>query len=358
MTTAAFVGPGRYVQGTDVLEAAAEQFGRLDADRALLVGGETALSVVGGALTEALETGGTEVERRSGVDSCTESRVTQLRNRITGTGADIDLVVGVGGGTALDAAKAAASRSQTEYAAVPTVPSTNAAASSVAVLYDEHGRTAGTELRDRPPELVLADTSVLADAPADYLRHGLGDALAARFEAAACAEADGRTVHGTAPTDVGRSIARRVHGVIVERGTEALADAERGEPTVAVGSAVEAILLGSALGFENGGLAGAHALEVGFRVAGVTEPPHGLLVGFCTLAQLHVEDAPAAASVANLLDDLGLDVTLDELNVDEETLRRIGSAACAETTSMGNEPLDVTPEMAVEALRAASADLA
>lgn len=103
---------------------------------------------------------------------------------------------------------------------------------------------------------------------------------------------------------------------------------------------------------------GEDALEIGFRTAGVTEPAHGLLVGLCTLAQLHLEDHDARGSTAELLSDLGLAVTLEDLGVDEGTPEQVGTFACADVTPMGAEPVPVTPGDAVAALRAAAADLA
>lgn len=354
-TAATFRAPRRYVQGSNVLASAADQFAELDADATLVAGGKTALSVVEDDLVPALFDGGIRVETESGVEACTDERVSELASRIERS--DADLAIGVGGGTAIDAVKAAASRTGVGFVSVPTVASTDAPASSIAVLYDEAGRTAGVESLDRPPELVLVDTDRLADAPVSSLRYGLGEAISTRFEAAACAKAGGRTLEGSRPTDLGRSIARRTHGTIVQFGTKALEDAAAGEPTHAFDRAVEAILLQSAVGFENGGLAGAHAIETGFRLAGVTEPPHGLLVGFGTLAQLHLEDAAASDSVANLLSELGLATTLSALDVDDATLEAIAGYACSDATPMDNEPVPVSADDVERALRAASADL-
>lgn len=354
-TAATFRAPQRYVQGRNVLESAAPHIADVDADAALVAGGETALSVVESDLFSALEHAGIRTETESGVETCTDERVSALESRIERL--DADVAIGVGGGTAIDAVKAAASRTGVAFVSVPTVASTDAPASSIAVLYDDEGRTAGIEVLDRPPELVLVDTDRLAAAPAAYLRYGLGDALSTRFEAAACAEANGRTLDGSRPTDLGRAIARRTHGTVVQHGAAAIDDADAGEPTQSFDRAVEAVLLQSAVGFENGGLAGAHAIETGFRLAGVTDPPHGLVVGFGTLAQLHLEDAPASDSVANLLGELGLSTTLSAFGVDGSTLDTIASHACSDVTTMKNEPVEVSPDAVKRALRSASADL-
>jgi glycerol dehydrogenase len=132
--------------------------------------------------------------------------------------------------------------------------------------------------RDRSPELVLADTTLLAEAPTRFLRWGMGDALATASEAEACAASGAPTPREAAASDAGRTVARRCREVVEAQGVDALAAVERDEVTPAVEDVVEAALLHSALGFENAGLAAAQSLEIGCRLAGNTDAPHGELV--------------------------------------------------------------------------------
>ena len=64
-----FVSPGAYVQGAAALAAADEEFARLDAERAYLLGGETALSTVEDDVVAGLVDAGTTVTAvAAGVD--------------------------------------------------------------------------------------------------------------------------------------------------------------------------------------------------------------------------------------------------------------------------------------------------
>lgn len=351
--TRQFRSPDRYVQGSGVLDRAADHLAPLAADRALLAGGDTALSTAETRLVEGLAEAGTDhAGTLRGVSRATEGQVSAIHERTAS--ADADLLVGVGGGTAVDAAKAAASRAGVEFVSVPTVASTDAPASSISVLYDREGAPAGTETRERCPELVLVDTAVVAEAPVRFLRQGFGDALATTFEAEACAASGAPTPHGTEPTDAGLTLARRCREVIESDGVEALAAVDRGEVTPALESAVETALLHSSLGFENGGLAGAHSVEIGLRLAGVTGPPHGTLVGVCVLAQLVWEDHAATEAVAELLAALGFEYVIPR-DADLETAAEF---ACSDATMMAHEPVTVAPADVVTGLESAAELLA
>lgn len=339
---------GRYVQGDGALDAAGEHLDVLDADRAVVVGGDTALSVAEESVKAGLATAGIDhAATVSGVDDSTADRIDGLVDGVSDASAD--LVVGVGGGTAIDAAKAAATRTERAFVSVPTVASTDAPASGLSVVYDDAGRPVDSIPRERPPELVLVDTGAVAAAPARFLRGGLGDALATAYEAEACAESGGSTPHGEAPSDAGLALARRCRAVVAADGADALAAVERGVVTPAVERAVEVATCHSALGFENAGLAGAHTLEIGCRLAGHTAPGHGELVGVCTLAQLEIEAHEDRDSYAGLLVELGFDDPLPP----DGSLDAAGEFACIDEGSMANEPVDVEPADAAAGLRAA-----
>jgi len=85
-----------------------------------------------------------------------------------------DLIVGVGGGTALDVAKLVAAHERVCFLSVPTTPSHDGIASPVAVI-----RTSDRpeSLPARMPIGVIADLDVLEQAPAESVRAGLGDLI-------------------------------------------------------------------------------------------------------------------------------------------------------------------------------------
>ncbi len=349
-----FVAPAAYVQGPGVLDDP-DAYAALSADRALVLGGETALSTAADGLRDGL--GGADVEVcaiERGVDACTFAVVDALVERARELA--VDLVVGVGGGVALDTAKAVAERAGTELAIVPTIASTDAPCSAVAVVYDEDGGFDGYVHRRRNPELVLADTATIAAAPTRFLRYGMGDAFATRFEAEAVAGAWARTHAGGLPTDAALTLARRSFENVADYGPAALAAVERDAVTPAVERIVETNTLLSGVGFESGGLAHAHAFGKGFSRAGATAP-HGLVIAFSTVAGLVLEDREAALDEAiDVARSVGIDVTLADVGV--EDVEAVAAGACREDTTMGNLPFEVTTTAAADALRTADALLA
>ncbi|WP_207589761.1 glycerol dehydrogenase [Halomontanus rarus] len=346
-----FISPRTYVQGAGALESTGEEFAALDADRAYLLGGETALSTVEDEVVAGLVAAETETAAiAAGVGSCTHAVIEDQVERVREAGAD--LVVGVGGGVSMDVATAVAHRTDALLAVVPTIASTDAPTSTVAVVYDEAGNFLEVLHRDRNPELVLVDTAVVAGAPKRFLAHGMGDAMATHFEAQAVAESGGETDAGGRSAFAAIDIAERAYRRVEEHGADALAAVERSAVTPAVERIVEANTLLSGLGFESAGTAGAHAVQTGLTNVGVREP-HGLLVAFGTVVELVLQDRdPEVLDAAlEVVFDVGLDVTLDELGVADDDLARVGEIACEH--GMEHEPVDPSPERVDDAVRTA-----
>ena len=347
------IAPARYLQGRGILED--DPFASLEGDRAFVLGGTTALEAAGEPISSGLTAAGIEIAAMvDGVDACTFERIDRLAERAETQRAD--LVVGVGGGVALDTAKAVAASIGSELATVPTVASTDAPCSAVAVVYDGTGAYDGYVRRDRNPELVVVDTAVIAQSPARFLAYGMGDAIATKFEAEAVARGTATTHADGTPTIAALAVARECYQTVRRHGRGALDAAERDAVTPALERVVEANTLLSGIGFESGGLAAAHAFGKGFSRAGV-EAPHGTVIAVGTLAQLVLEGRPLGllADLRSFLEGIDLAVEFDELGVDDGTIEAIAGYACADDTTMGNQPRIVAPEDAADALRAVAA---
>ena len=145
-----------------------------------------------------------------------------------------DVVVGMGGGKALDTAKAVAENLGLPCVIIPTVASNDAPCSGVAVLYNDAGVVVKAVLMRRNPDLVLVDTGIIANAPRRLFAAGLGDALSTWFEARACKNSGARTMARGNVSNTGLMMAHLCYDLLMEKGRDALAAVERHEVTPAL----------------------------------------------------------------------------------------------------------------------------
>ena len=84
-------------------------------------------------------------------------------------------ILGVGGGTVIDAAKYAAYRLRSDFIAIPTAPSHDGMVSPIVSLFLEGRRKS---ILARSPRAAIIDLSILRSAPRDLIASGYGDILA------------------------------------------------------------------------------------------------------------------------------------------------------------------------------------
>ena len=232
---------------------------------------------------------------------------------------------------------------------------------TVSVIYTEKGVFEEYLFLPSNPDMVLMDTEVIAQSPVRLTVSGMGDALATYFEARAVLAKDALTCAGGHGTLAAHALAKLCFDTLMEEGVKAKLALEAGACTPAVEKIIEANTLLSGIGFESGGLAGAHAIHNGFTVLEECHHMyHGEKVAFGTITQLVLEDMPAdeLEDVIGFCIDVGLPVTLKELGVEEVTKEKImavAEAACAETDTLHNMPFEVTPEKVYAAIMAADA---
>ena len=179
----------------------------------------------------------------------------------------------------------------------------------------------------------------------------MGDALATYFEARACAASDAQTCVNGKSTGAAMALAKLCFDTLMEEGVKAKIALEAGACTEAVEKVIEANTLLSGIGFESGGLAGAHECHSMY---------HGEKVAFGTITQLVLENIPAEEleMIIDFCIEVGLPVTLKELGVKEvtpEKVMAVAEAACAENDTLHNMPFQVTPETVSAAILAADA---
>ena len=347
--------PGRYVQAEGAIAAFGEEVGQLGANALIIVSGTAERTIVPGQLPAWREQVAVTIERFGGESS--EEEIGRLTAVAQSQGCDV--VVGMGGGKVIDTAKAVGHAVRARVAIVPTIASTDAPTSAVAVIYTPSGGFVRCQFLPRNPDLVLVDTRVIAEAPVRFLVAGMGDALATWFEAESCRLAHAPNQCGGAGTLAGYTLARLCYDTVLEYGVAARLACEEKVVTPALGHVVEANTLLSGLGFESGGLATAHSIHNGLTWLEATHSYlHGEKVAIGVLAGLFLTDQPAhlVRQVYDFCESVGLPTTLKDIGlaqVSEDELRRVAEGACAAEETIYHEPCPVSADAVIAALKTA-----
>ena len=289
---------------------------------------------------------------------CCQAEIDRVTAQFTQSGCDV--LVGVGGGKIFDTIKCVSIQTEAPVAIVPTVASTDAPCSAVAVIYTPDGVPEKAAHMKRNPDVVIVDSAVIAKAPARLLVAGMGDALATFFEARACQRSNGDNSARAKTTLAATALAQLCYETLLADGPRAKMAVEKQVCTTAVENIIEANTYLSGIGFESGGLAAAHPIHDGLSALPETHAMyHGEKVAFGTLAQLVLENAPVEEieEVVHFCQSVGLPTTLCELGLHHPTQEQIQKASdiAASQRCMGNLPFEVTAEMIADAIWAADA---
>jgi glycerol dehydrogenase len=271
-----------------------------------------------------------------------------------------DVIVGLGGGKALDTAKTVAHYTHKPCIVVPTIASTDAPCSALAVVYTPDGVFEGAVIFDRNPDVVLVDTEVIANAPVRFLVSGFGDALSTYFEMRSANRAYALNVPGANSTRAAIAIAEECYRILLEDSLQAKAAVEAGVVTPALENIIEANILLSGIGFESGGLGAAHSIHNGLTALAATHPyMHGEKVAFGVVVQLVLEHAESAEidRILGYLRAVGLPTCLRQLGVEPtpENVRVIAEAAARPIETIHKMPFPVTERDVVAAIMVADA---
>jgi glycerol dehydrogenase len=353
------IAPRKYVQGRGVL-AELGSFLKVLGSKPLVLWDAQVKAVVGSTVTASIAEAGlqlVEVDFQGEATQEERARVTQIARQ---NGADVS--VGIGGGKALDVAKAVAVDAGIRMATCPTIASNDSPTSAASVWYDAEHNFVGFDCWPFNPDLVLVDTQVIAGGPVRAFVAGMGDALATWVEAAAAFKSRASNIAGGRPTMAALAIAELCYRTLMEHGIDAKRAIEHHVVTPAVEKVVEANVLLSGLGFESGGLATAHM--IGNLLSNVPECKglmHGEKVGFGIISQLCLEDDLDYEEVEAIVDfeiEIGLPVTFADLDLEgigRDRLKELGDACAGEGSLCHNHPFEVTSADVVDAMIAADA---
>lgn len=350
------VGPAQYIRRMGLLNEAGtyiKNFGKT----AALIGGHNSLSIVEKSLRQSLSE--YEISLEYSLWYGGESSQTNIDRLVEALAShNIDVVIVVGGGKAIDTVKAVAYRLNKPLVAIPTIAATCAAATPISILYSDEGEFIGIGRESKAPDLVLADTTVILNAPVRYLIAGIGDTLAKWFETKS-------SVKNAVPTAINKTaiaIAGQLYKTLLRIGKEAVQSVEKLDLTKGLEDVIDAIILisGSVSGYggDDCRTAGAHAIYSGLTIfPEIHETYHGEIVAFGILAQLCMEGAGKEElnTLISYYKEIGLPFTLRQMGIKSLTdhqWKEFGEITVT-IEDMANMPFEVTPEMVIDAVRRA-----
>ena len=354
------LAPGRYVQGAGAIDEVGLHASSLG-DSVFAIGGKTALSICSDRIEKSLKLKGLRYscEQFGGVSSRKE--IDRLSLLAASHGANI--IIALGGGASIDAAKAVSHERNLPVIVIPTTVATDGPGSALSVVYTDEGVFESYLYLRRNPDCVLVDTEIIANAPVKFLVAGMGDAVAGFWEGGTCARSGKVNAFsgGEVPTLVVQALAKLSYETLLECGLQAKIAVEKKRVTPAVEAIVEANTLISGLCSENAGHAAAHSIHNGLTSLPATRQKlHGEKVAFGLLAQLVLEGRLARdiREVQTFCFEVGLPICLADLNLPEPTIeeiRQVAETAVAAGETIHMSWFTVTAEMVEAAIWTADA---
>jgi glycerol dehydrogenase len=324
--------------------------------RVLLIGEKIGMEKGLPILEKALKSTGSKlliIDTEDYGTECTEERILELTDRYREK--YMDMVFGMGGGKAMDTAKSVAKRLGLPVFTFPTIASNCAAMSALSVLYKKDGSFDYFDFQDAPAVHCFMETDLLIQAPARFIRAGMGDTIAKYFECWFAARGDELDFHSA----LGRQISTLCYERIHSYAGKALEEMECGVP----GDAFEQIVLTIVV---NTGLvshlvedcyncAVAHSVCYGLDlIPGMTDKYlHGDLVGYGVLVQLCMDkEVQTALEVRELLRLLQIPVSMEEMGIapERETLENVLEEIVS-GPDMEHIPYSVNKDMIWEAMK-------
>ncbi|WP_445633850.1 Iron-containing alcohol dehydrogenase family protein [Nostoc sp. DSM 114161] len=321
------VAPAKVIRGSDVLPAAAAEIACLGS-RPLIVAGERTLAIGQENLLPILETQQLHPALASYSPDCCEASLKSLRKAAKEHKADV--IIGVGGGKALDTAKLVAQQLQLPVVTIPTSAATCAAWSALSNVYSEDGAFLYDVGLSRCPDLLILDYDLIKTAPQRTLVAGIGDAIAKWYEASVSSGHLQDTLIIAAVQQ-----ARILRDILLQKSAAALK-----EPGSEVWREVvdASVLLAGVVGGLGGAqcrTVAAHAVHNGLTHISGHGSIHGEKVALGILVQLRLEEmlqnnqlaASARQQLLKFYAEIGLPQKLSDLGLGNITLGELQTAA-------------------------------
>ncbi len=348
------ISPARVLRGEHCLANSGQEIAKLGV-RPLLVGGNNTLKTIKPFLEPILKAEKLISQSASYSPDCAESSLIKLENLATKHQAD--LVIGVGGGKALDTAKLLAHQCNLPIVTIPTSGATCAAWTALSNIYSEAGAFEYDVTLSRCPELLILDYSLVRTAPQRTLVAGIGDAIAKWYEASVSSGESSATLLISAVQQ-----ARILRDILFQKSAIALQKPDSNEWREVVDATV---LLAGVIGGLGGAecrTVAAHAVHNGLtHLLEAHDVLHGEKVAYGILVQLRLEEMVqgnllAASSRQQLIKfytEIGLPKTLEDLglsNVSLAQLRKVAIIATQPRSDIHRLPFSVSAEHLIAAM--------
>lgn len=267
---------------------------------------------------------------------------------------DADMIVGVGGGKALDTAKGAAEKINIPTFTVPTIAATCAATTPLSIVYTEKGDFDALFQLRKTPIHIFMDSNVIANAPTKYLWAGIGDTFAKYYEVDITTRGK-KLSHSAA---MAKQLSRMCVDPLVEYGEKALKDSEEKKSSfeleqIILNNIISTGIVSMLVGEENNG-ALAHGLFYGFTLLEEIEKYHlhGEVVAYGILVMLMMDgQMDELKRLYPFYKKIKLPTSLEEMDIKKDMayLKPVLKKAI-EAPDMKKMPYDVTEDRLIHVI--------
>jgi glycerol dehydrogenase-like iron-containing ADH family enzyme len=321
------VSPGKVIRGAGVLSTVAVEVANLGT-RPLIISGNQTLNLSQESLQPLFQSPELHPVSASYGADCCEASLQALGQAAKKHQAD--MIIGIGGGKALDTAKLVAHQLRLPVVTIPTSAATCAAWTALSNVYSEAGAFLYDVALSRCPDLLILDYDLVQTAPQRTLIAGIGDAIAKWYEASVSSGHLQQTLIIAAVQQ-----ARVLRDILLQNSAAAL-QSPGSEIWQQVVDAT--VLLAGVIGGLGGAqcrTVAAHAVHNGLTHISGHSSIHGEKVAYGILVQLRLEEmiqgnqlaASARQQLLKFYAEIGLPQKLADLGLGNITLDELQTAA-------------------------------
>ena len=348
------VAPAQIIKGENCLAQSGKAITLLG-QSPLVVGGASSLNVIKTHLEPIFTQFNLIATYHSYAPDCTETIQTTLQEAVDTEQAD--LIIGVGGGKALDTAKLLAHNCNLPIVTIPTSAATCAAWTALANIYSPEGAFQYDVSLAHCPNLLILDYNIIATAPSSTLVAGIGDAIAKWYEASVSSGNSTSTL-----TIAAVQQARVLRDILLQKSAIALQNPLGQQWQEVVDATVLLAGVSGGLGGANCRTVAAHAVHNALTHLPTTHHQlHGAKVAYGILVQLRLEEMvqnnqlafTARQQLIKFYREIGLPCNLEDLGLQEITLtqlRRCAEIACQPQSDIHRLPFKINPEQLIAAM--------